>query len=185
MTPLTALWLPLILSAGAVFVVSSLIHMVLPWHKDDYPKLDNQDQIMDSLRPLAIPRGDYLIPRAASRQEYGSPEFADKLKRGPVMLVTVIEGRFNMARNMGLWFLYLLVVSLFAAYIGGRALPPRAMYLRVFQMVGATAFIGYSVALWQMSIWYQRSWSLTLKATVDGLIYAYLTAGFFGWLWPR
>jgi hypothetical protein len=33
------------------------------------------------------------------------------------------------------------------------------------------------VALWQMSIWYRRAWSITLKATVDGLIYALLTVG--------
>jgi hypothetical protein len=58
-------------------------------------------------------------------------------------------------------------------------------YLAVFRFVGVTAFIGYSVALWQMSIWYHRSWSTTAKATVDGLIYALLTAGTFGWLWPR
>jgi hypothetical protein len=55
----------------------------------------------------------------------------------------------------------------------------------VFRFAGTTAFIGYSVALWQMSIWYRRAWSTTIKATVDGLIYALLTAGVFGWLWPR
>ncbi|MGO9242576.1 MAG: hypothetical protein ACLQBJ_17370 [Bryobacteraceae bacterium] len=185
MTPLTALWLPIILSAVAVFVASSLIHMALPWHKNDYPRLANQDQIMDSLRPLAIPPGDYLIPRPSSRQEMRTPEFAQKLKTGPVVLLTVMDGGFNMARNLALWFVYLLVVSLFAAYIAGRALPPGAAYLHVFRFAGATAFIGYSAALWQMSIWYRRAWSLTIKATVDGLIYACLTAGVFGWLWPH
>jgi hypothetical protein len=45
--------------------------------------------------------------------------------------------------------------------------------------------MGYAVALWQMSIWYRRAWSTTFKATVDGLVYALLTAGTFGWLWPR
>ncbi len=185
MTPLTALWLPIILSAVAVFVVSSLIHMVLPWHKNDYPRLANQDQIMDALRPLALPPGDYLIPRPSSRQEMSTPEFAQKLKTGPVVLLTVMGGGFDMARNLALWFVYLLVVSLFAAYIAGRALPPGAAYLHVFRFAGATAFIGYSAALWQMSIWYRRAWSLTIKATVDGLIYACLTAGVFGWLWPH
>jgi len=77
-----------------------------------------------------------------------------------------------------------LVVS-FAAYMAGRALPPGTIYLQVFRFIGATAFIGYTLALWQMSIWYRRSWSLTIKATIDGLVYALLTAGTFGWLWPR
>jgi hypothetical protein len=36
-----------------------------------------------------------------------------------------------------------------------------------------------------MSIWYSRAWINTIKSTIDGLIYALLTAGTFGWLWPR
>jgi hypothetical protein len=90
-----------------------------------------------------------------------------------------------MRRNLTLWFLYALAVGVFAAYVAGRALPVGSPYLAVFRFVGATAFIGYSVALWQMSIWYARSWSTTAKATFDGLIYGLLTAGTFGWLWPR
>ena len=107
-------------------------------------------------------------------------------KKGPVIVMTVFPGGpMSMARNLVLWFLYAAVVGLFAAYVAGRALPPGTPYLRVFQFAGATAFIGYSAALWQMSIWYRRAWTTTIKASVDGLIYALLTAGTFGWLWPR
>ena len=90
-----------------------------------------------------------------------------------------------MARNLGLWFLYLIAVGSFAAYVSGRALPPGAGYRPVFRFAGTTAFLGYAGALWQMSIWYRRAWTTTIKSTVDGLIYALLTAGTFGWLWPR
>jgi hypothetical protein len=169
-----------------VFVMSSLIHMTLPWHKSDYPKVPNEDQVREAIRPLAIPPGDYMIPRPSSRQDMRSAEFDEKMKQGPVMVLTVMpNGPMSMARNLVLWFLYIAAVGHFAAYIAGRALPVGAEYLHVFRFVGATAFIGYSVALWQMSIWYHRAWSITLKATVDGLIYALLTAGTFGWLWPR
>jgi hypothetical protein len=186
MTALDTLWLPILLSSVIVFVVSSIIHMALPWHKNDYPKVPNEDKVMDALRPLAIPPGDYMIPRASSRQEMQSPEFTEKLKKGPVMILTVLpSGPTSMGTNLVLWFLYSTVVSFFAAYVAGRALPAGANYLHVFRFIGVTAFIGYSVALWQMSIWYRRSWSTTIKATVDGLIYALLTAGTFGWLWPR
>ena len=65
------------------------------------------------------------------------------------------------------------------------ALPVGADYLHIFRFVGVTAFLSYSMALWQMSIWYHRSWISTIKSTIDGLIYALLTAGMFGWLWPR
>ena len=186
MTGLSALWLPILLSAVIVFLVSSVIHMASPWHKSDYPKMPNEDKVRDALRPLAIPPGDYMIPRPSSRQEIGSPEFADKIKKGPVMMLTVMPNEpMSMGRNLGLWFAYCAVVGLFAAYVAGRALPPGTPYLHVFRFAGTTAFIGYSAALWQMSIWYRRAWSTTIKGTIDGLIYGLLTAGTFGWLWPR
>jgi hypothetical protein len=186
MTGLSALWLPILLSAVFVFIASSLIHMASPWHKSDYPKLSNEDQVMDALRPLAIPPGDYFIPRPSSREGMRSPEFAQKVNAGPVVVFTVMpSGGISMGRNLILWFVYCVVVSVFAAYIAGRALPQGTLYLTVFRFAGATAFIGYSAALWQMSIWYHRAWTTTIKATVDGLIYALLTAGAFGWLWPR
>lgn len=186
MTGLDALWLPILLSSVIVFAVSSLIHMVLPWHKSDYPRVPNEDQLRAALRPLAIPPGDYMVPRPSSTQEMRSPEFVEKVRTGPNLILTVIPtGPWSMGRNLTMWFAYAVVVSLFAAYVAGRALPPGATYLAVFRFAGVTAFIGYAVALWQMSIWYRRAWSTTIKATVDGLIYALLTAGTFGWLWPR
>jgi hypothetical protein len=186
MTGLLALWLPILLSSVLVFVVSSIIHMALPWHKNDYPKMPNEDKVRDALRPLAIPPGDYMVPRPSSREEMRTPEFVDKMKQGPVVMLTVWpNGPAQMGKNLVSWFVYAAVVGIFAAYVAGRALPVGADYLSVFRFVGATAFIGYSLALWQMSIWYGRAWSTTIKATVDGLIYACLTAGIFGWLWPR
>jgi len=106
------------------------------------------------------------------------------------MVVTVMpSGAKEMGKRLNqslvFWFLYAVVIGIFAAYIAGRALPPGSQYPQVFRFVGATAFLAYVVALWQMSIWYRRSWMTTFKVTVDGLIYALLTAGMFGWLWPR
>jgi len=186
MTGLHLLWLPILLSSVVVFVVSSLVHMVLPWHKNDYPKMPNQDKAMEALRPLAIPPGDYMVPRPSSRQALRSPEFLEKVNQGPVMVLTVMpNGMMSMGRSLTLWFVYLAVVSLFSAYVAGRALPAGAPFLQVFRFAGTTAFLGYSLALWQMWIWYRRSLSITIKATVDGLIYALLTAAILGWLWPH
>jgi hypothetical protein len=186
MTGLSALVVPILLSAVLIFVASSIIHMLLPWHHSDYPKLPNEDGVRDALRPLAIPPGDYMVPRPSSTDDMRSPEFAEKMKQGPVLIFTMRpNGPFSMRRNLILWFLYCVVVGLFAAYIAGLALPPGAPYPRVFQLVGAAAFTGYVLALWQMSIWYYRAWSTTIKSSVDGLIYALLTAGTFGWLWPQ
>ena len=186
MTGLDALWLPILLSAVIVFVASSIIHMGPFWHRGDYPKVPNQDKVQEALRPFSIPPGDYILPRAANMKEMRTPQHMEKLTKGPVMVLTVLpNGPGSMARSLVLWFLYTVVVSFFAAYIASRALPPGTDYLRVFQLVGATAFVGYSLALLQMSIWYRRAWSLTVKGIFDGLIYGLLTAGTFGWLWPH
>ena len=143
MTSLTALWLPILLSSVIVFVASSIIHMLLPWHKSDYPKVPNEDKVRDALRPFAIPPGDYMLPRCDSTAEMKTPEFAAKLNEGPVMVITVLpNGPWSMGRNLVLWFIYCLVVGFFAAYVASRALAPGASYPHVFQFVGATAFIG-------------------------------------------
>jgi len=148
MTGLAALWLPILVSSVIVFVVSSAIHMALPWHKNDYPKVPNEDKVRDALRPLAIPPGDYMVPRPSSTQEMRSPEFAKKVKQGPNMILTVIpNGPWPMGKNLVLWFLYSAVVGLFAEYVAGRALPAGAAYLQVFRFAGVTAFVAYSVAL--------------------------------------
>jgi len=186
MTGLFALWLPILLSSVFVFIVSSIIHMLSPWHKSDYPKMENEDKVMDALRPLNIPPGDYMIPRPNDMKDMRSAEFTAKLEKGPKVVFTVLPaGRPGMTTNLVGWFLYSVVVGVFAGYVAGRALPASAMYLQVFRFVGTVSFVGYSLALWQMSIWYNRSWTTTIKSTVDGLIYALLTAGTFGWLWPH
>jgi hypothetical protein len=186
MTALHLQWLPILLSAVIVFVASSIIHMLSPWHKSDFPKVPNEDAARAAIGALAIPPGDYMIPRPSSPKEMSSPEFVEKMTKGPVMILTVIpNGPPSMTKNLVQWFLFSLVVNVFAAYVAGRALPVGAPYLHAFRFVGTTAFVGYSLALWPLSIWYHRAWSITLKSTIDGLVYALLTAGTFGWLWPR
>ncbi len=39
MVPLSALWLPILLSAVIVFVASSILHMLLPYHRSDYNQI--------------------------------------------------------------------------------------------------------------------------------------------------
>jgi hypothetical protein len=185
MTGLSALWLPILVSAVFVFVASSILHMVTVWHKEDFLQLPDEDKVLDAFRAFKIAPGDYMAPKPSSREVMKSPAFEEKMKRGPVVIMTVIPGGGSFATSLVLWFIYDIVISIFAAYIASRALPPGAHYLSVFRFAGATAFIGYSAALWQSSIWYRRSWVTTLKLTVDGLIFGMLTAGTFGWLWPR
>ena len=137
------------------------------------------------MRGLAIPPGDYAIPRASSMKEMNTPEFAEQLKRGPVMFLTVLpNGLLNVGRSLAQWFVYCVIVGAVAGYTAGITLAPGADYGLVFRVVGTVAFAGYALAIPQSTIWWYRSWRFTLTTMFDGVIYALLTAGAFGWLWP-
>lgn len=186
MISLAALWLPILLSAVFVFVASSIIHMMLGYHANDYKKLPDEDAAADALRKLNIPAGQYSLPHASSMKEMSSPAFQEKVKKGPGAMLTIWPGgNPSMATNLIQWFIYSVVVGIFAAYVASRALDVGANYLAVFRFVGVTAFACYAIGGWQESIWFKRPLSVALKNSFDGLVYALLTAGTFGWLWPQ
>ena len=185
MIPIADLWLPILASAVIAFIASSIIHMAPLWHRSEFPALPDQDRLQDALRPFNLRPGEYMLPRAKSMKDCTTPEFEEKLKRGPVLIMTVVpNGPFSMRKPLTQWFVYTLVVGVLAAYVAGATLPAGAEYLSVFRIAGVTAFIAYAVGLWQQSIWYNRPWSTTAKLALDGLIYGLLTGGVFGWLWP-
>ena len=185
MVPILSLWLPILLSAVSVFIISSIIHMALGYHANDYKALPSEKDVMDDLRKYNIPPGDYHFPRPNNMKDMSSQEFLAKLRLGPVGLLTIKQRQnASMAKELVLWFIYSIIVGIFAAYVAGRALEPGAHYLAVFRFAGVTAFVGYSLALLQNSIWFNKSWSATIKSMFDGLVYALFTAGIFGWLWP-
>ena len=186
MVSIPSLWLPILLSAVAVFVASSVIHMFLGYHAADYKKVPAEDEVMAALRKFDIPAGDYMLPCPSSHGAVKDPAFLEKFKAGPRAMMTVMAGgEIKMGPQLAQWFGYCIVVGVTAAYIAGRALPAGAHYPAVFRFAGATAFYGYALALWQNTIWYKKNWMTTLKSTFDGLIYGLLTGGVFGWLWPR
>ena len=184
MVSLAALWLPVLGSAVIVFIASSIIHMALGYHSSDWNKLEREDGLLDAVRPLGLPPGDYAAPMPKSMGEMNSPEFKAKVEKGPRILLTVLGPSNSMLKSLVFWFIYSIVVSVFAAYVAGSALGAGAPYLEVFRLTSTVAFAGYALALWQAWIWYSRSLAYTLWSTFDGLVYALLTGGVFGWLWP-
>jgi hypothetical protein len=186
MVAIAGLWIPIVLSAVFVFVVSSIVHMFLPYHRSDFKKLPNEERLLEALRAESLSPGDYLFPRPASHKDMGSPEMLEKYKRGPIGVMTVLpSGPPTMGKQLVLWFLFCLAVGIAVAYLTGRALGPGASYLAVFRFAGTSAFYAHGVGRVVESIWMGRAWSTTLKNVFDGLLYALVTAGTFGWLWPR
>lgn len=183
MVSLAALWLPIVLSAVIVFVASSVMHMVLPYHRGDYKQLPDEEAARTALR--GAPTGLYMMPHC-THQQMKSPEMVEKLKQGPVALVSVYpNGQMNMGKFLVQWFVFCLVVDFFVAYLAAHTVAFGAHYLAVFRVVGTAAFLAYGLANLSNGIWRGQPWSVVSKDVIDGLVYGLLVAGTFGWLWPR
>ena len=185
MVPLTALWLPILLSAVIIFVASSIMHMALKYHQSDYSQLPDEDKILAALRPANLKRGLYIFP-FCTHKDMKSPALIEKYKQGPVGFLNILpNGPPALPKFLVQWFVYCLVIGFFVAYLTGRTLPPGVDYLVVFRVAGTAAFLAYGLGQLSNGIWKGQRWSATIKEVIDGLIYGLLTAGTFGWLWPR
>lgn len=186
MISLVDLWLPTVVAAVLVFVVSSILHMVFKYHHKDFRPLPKESETLASLRGLGLTPGLYFFPFCADHKDMAKPEMIERYNKGPVGMMTVMpSGAPAMGKFLGLWFVFCLVVGVFVAYLAGRTLAPGAHYLAVFRFTGTVAFMAFGLGHVTDSIWKGQPWSATVKALFDGLVYALVTAGTFGWLWPR
>lgn len=185
MVSLMSLVVPIVLSAVLVFVLSSIIHMVMAYHRADFKGLPKEDEVLETFRRLNVAPGDYVAPFCDSPASMKEPAYVENMKRGPGLVVTVWPtSNFNMGATLGQWFVYLLVVSLFTGYVLSRVFGAGANYMEVFRIAGTVAFMAYALGMPQANIWYQKGWGSTLRSMFDGLLFGLVTAGVFGWLWP-
>ena len=183
--PLAALWLPIVLSAVIIFVASSIMHMLLPYHRSDYRQLPDEDKTLAGLRATPLKRGLYVFPYC-THQTMKSPAIVEKYKQGPVGFLTILpSGPPAMPKFLIQWFVYCLLIGFFVAYLTGHTVPTGANYLVVYRVAGTAAFLAYGLGHLSNGIWKGQMWGATIKEVIDGLVYALLTAGTFGWLWPR
>jgi len=181
----TDLWLPVVLSSVLVFVASSILHMVLPIHHDDYGKVPGESDIMKSIRAQNVPPGTYMFPRPASVKDMGSEEMLAKYREGPVGFMTVLpDGVPAMGKNLVLWFIYSLVVSCFTGYAAMLSLEPGMAGMTVFRLTVTVALAAYALGTVPDSIWKGVGWKVTMKFIGDGVVYALVTAACFTLLWP-
>jgi hypothetical protein len=183
--PLGSLWLPVIVSAIAVFLGSSVIHMALKFHKADYKGLPDEEAVRGALRKANAPPGVYMTPFCADMKEMKNPAFMEKYEKGPVALITVYpNGAVNLPKHLALWFGFSLLVSFIAAYVARHTLQPGANGLLVTRITGTVAFAAYGLSHVSDSIWKGQPWSNTFRALIDSLIYCLLTGLTFCLLWP-
>ncbi len=183
MPSLASLWLPILLSAVAVFVMSSLVHMVLQVHKNDYKKLPDEPGLIEALRRAGVGAGQYVFPHCASMEEMKSEAMQARWRSGPCgTLIVRPAGGIGMGKALGQWFLFCIVVTVMVAYLTSLAKGPGAP--GVFRVATTVAFLGYAFSSVTDSIWKTIAWSTTWRFVFDGVLYALATGAVFAALWP-
>lgn len=185
MALLVALWLPIVLSTVLVFVASSVMHMLLPYHRTDYHQLPDEEKILSVLRSFSLKRGLYVFP-FGTHKDMKSPAMVEKYKQGPVGFMSILpSGPPAVPKFLAQWFMFCLLIGIFVAYLADHTVPFGANYRAVFRVVGTAAFLAYGIGQLSNGIWRGQPWPAVIKEVFDGLVYSLLTAGVFGWLWPR
>lgn len=182
---LTELWMPALVSAVFVFIVSSIVHMALPIHKNDHSQLPGEEEVLNAMLSQNVTPDSYMFPYAASMQECTSPEMIDKLNRGPVGFMTVYpNGPMPIGKSLLHWFLFSILVGLVTAYLAALTIENGASFSHVFRITGTIGFIAYGFGAIPDSIWKGQKWSTAFKFLFDGLLYGLATGAAFAWLWP-
>lgn len=186
MVPVLQLWLPIVLSAVGVFVASAIIHMMFKfWHQTDYRGFPNENDVRVAVGKSGIVPGMYMLPYCKP-EEMKSPEFQEKMKQGPVAFVILRRsGMYNMGKSLGQWFVFCLLVALFAGYIGGSTLAAGTAGMQVFRVVATAAFMGFGFGAFPWAIWWGQPWGAAVKDIVDGLVYGIIIGAVFACLWPH
>lgn len=186
MVSLGSLLLPILVSAVLVFIVSAIIHMVLKYHNKDYTSLPNEDAVRAAIRAGNPKPAQYIVPYCSDMKDMEKPEMKQKYVEGPIAVINLMpSGAPKMGKSLTQWFIFILIVSFFIAYVAAHTIQQGAEYLQVFRVVGAVGFLAYSAGQFPESIWMGKPWAVSIKNAIDGLIYGCVTAGTFGWLWPR
>jgi hypothetical protein len=180
---LSALWLPILLSTVAVFIVSSLIWAVIQYHNSDWKRLPDEESGRTALKGASP--GQYAMPYAADNAAKADEAWQVKYREGPVAMITVVpHGELAMGKQLVQWFAWCLLLSIFVGYIAGTTLPAGSEYLKVFQITSTTAILAYGGGAGMNLIWFGATGSKTVKDLLDALVYGLVTGGIFGSLWP-
>ncbi|HSK77716.1 MAG TPA: hypothetical protein VLQ45_14795 [Thermoanaerobaculia bacterium] len=183
--PLGSLWLPVVASAVAVWLVSAIVHMVLKYHRADYKQLSDEESVAQAVRKVGPGPGLYVMPYCADMSQMKDPAFRKKYDEGPVALLTVLRnGPPALGKNLIQWFLFCLLVSFVTSYVARHTLAAGDAGLEVMRITGTVAFIAYGFGYFQDSIWKAIPWGNSLRGLLDAAIYAVVTGLVFRFLWP-
>lgn len=180
-----ALWLPILLSASAVWIVSAIVWMALPHHKSDFIRLPDEDGFMDYIRKSGIKPGNYGFPDCHSSGAMKSEKVQKAWVEGPVGHLSIWKTPLTMGDKMLATFVVYLVVSILIAYLARIAIPGTASFAKVFQVTATAGILAYCFSSIPSGIWW-GAYKRTIAANfIDGVVCGVITGAIFAWLWPR
>jgi hypothetical protein len=182
---LAQLWLPIVVSAVVVFILSAATHMALPWRKKEWGRFAGQDALQASITGLAP--GQYSFPVCPDPKEPAmGKEWMARWEKGPSgWLVVAAPGPMTMGKMLAQTFLVYLAVSFLVAYVASLSLGPTTPALTIVRVTSTVGLLAHGVGTIFNSIWYHRPWRVYAMDLFDAVVYAFAMAGVFGWLWPR
>jgi hypothetical protein len=181
---LAHLWLPIVVSAVLVFVASSVIHMVVQWHKPEFHGFSNEDAVRAAINTGNAAPGQYIVPYCSDMKEIKTEPMQKKFQEGPIAYITLrTPGTPHMGGALGAWFALNVAIAVISAYLAAKTLPAGATAGQVCRVAGTLTFLAYGAGSIQMGIWMGKPWSSVAKDQLDAVIYAAITAGTFAFFW--
>lgn len=184
MVPVGQLWLPIVVSAVAIFFASFVAWMVLPHHKKDVKVLPDEKVLTQFLEKTNIAPGTYMWPNCNTPEEMKTDAYKARFEAGPWGSINVLGTKPNFGKNLLLVTIFYVAVSVFVAYVTGEARAAGAGFSAVFQIAGAVAILGYCAGAIPNAIFFSKPGRFVLTDFMDSLAYGLITGAVFAWLWP-
>lgn len=182
---LTPLWLPILLSAAAIWVLSAIVWMALPHHKQDFIGLPDEDGFMDYVRKSGIKPGNYVFPDFRGREAMKSVKIQKALEEGPAGHLSVWQTPLTMGGKLVGTFIVYLVVSILIAYLTRVAIPGPAEFAKVFQIAATAGILAYSFSFIPNALWFGAYKRTIIASVIDGIVFGLITGAIFAWRWPH
>lgn len=184
MSELAALWIPIVVSAVAVFMASFVAWVVIGHHNPDWKELPEEGGTIDYLQKSCTKPGQYMFPMARTKEQMDDPTKQQRMTSGPWGTVNVWSGPVSMGSNLLKTFTFYLLTSFFIGYLATLALDPGAGFSKVFQVTGTAGILAYAFGVVPNAIWFGRHLRPLVMDVIDGVCFGLITGVVFGALWP-
>ena len=182
---MTAILLPVFVTAIVLFIASSIAWTVSPHHRQDWVGHPTEKEFLEQLAASEVPRGQYIFP-FITPTEMKDPERMATYEKGPHGTLNVWGSKPSMPRNLALTFLTFLVACFFIGYLTYSAVGTgeTADFSKVFQIAGTAGLCTWCFSFIPNGIWFGKTLRSTVMDIADGFVYGILTGLSFGIMWP-